>query len=275
MIIFPPAKINLGLYVTSKRSDGYHDIETVFYPIGLTDILEVVPDQPGLSGETAIRFSGLPVAGEPSANLVIKAYEKIHSQRALPPVKIWLHKAIPSGAGLGGGSSDGSAMLLTLNRLFDLRLDDALLREMALELGSDCPFFLDPRASLARGRGEQLRPVGLDLGGLFLYLFHPGIMISTSEAYRQIRINRPADSLDRLISKPVASWRGSITNSFEPYAINRHPVIGKILEFLRNQGALFSSLTGSGSAVFGLFDRKIGIPGHISEYLIWNEQLSS
>lgn len=273
MIVFPQAKINLGLYVTGKRSDGYHDIESVFYPIGLADILEVVPRKDNPAKDLAIRFSGIPVDGDPRDNLVVKAFNLIRKTAPLPFVEVWLHKAIPTGAGLGGGSSDGSAMLVLLNRMFRLGLSLIQLREMALELGSDCPFFVDPVPCLARGRGEQLEPVRVGLENMYLYLFHPGTGISTSMAYRHVLISKPDIPLDQLAAQPVPAWKGNLTNAFEPYAIQQQPTIGEITGLLDDSGALFTSLTGSGSAVFGLFDREIQVPEQIRPFLIWKERL--
>ena len=274
MIFFPPAKINIGLYVTHKRSDGYHDIESVFYPIGLRDVLEVIPHPSGLADQPEMTCSGIPVAGEADSNLVVRAYHLIRARREVPAVKIWLHKRIPLGAGLGGGSSDGTAMLMLLDQLFSLKIGREEMREMALQLGSDCPFFLNPAASLAQGRGEQLTPISLDLGGFYLYLFHSGEGISTAHAYRNVRIGLPAEPLEGLLRRGVGEWKGWVENRFEPFAINQQPVIGHILECLNRQGALFSSLTGSGSAVYGLFDRETEPAPEIRPFLIWKEKLS-
>jgi 4-diphosphocytidyl-2-C-methyl-D-erythritol kinase len=193
----------------------------------------------------------------------------------VPSVKVWLHKVIPAGAGLGGGSSDGSAMLVLLNRLFRLGLNRTELGDMALNLGSDCPFFVNPLPSLAKGRGEQLQPVRVSLTGFYLYLFHPGEGISTSLAYRNVLIHQPAEPLELLIARPLNEWRETITNAFEPYAISQQSAIGRILSVLNDSGTLFSSLTGSGSAVFGLFDREINVPDEIRSCLIWKQRLNS
>ncbi|MFH0761835.1 MAG: 4-(cytidine 5'-diphospho)-2-C-methyl-D-erythritol kinase [Bacteroidota bacterium] len=273
MIVFPIAKINLGLYVTNKRSDGYHDIESIFYPIGLSDILEVVSGREDHRGNVTIRLSGIPVDGNPDDNLVVKAFNLIRKRVPVPSVNVWLHKVIPTGAGLGGGSSDGSAMLVLLNRLFQLGLDQKELIEMALELGSDCPFFVNPVPCLAKGRGEQLQPVKVNLDGFYLYLFHPGRGISTSLAYRNVSIGKPVKPLDQLIDKPVNTWKGNIINAFEPYAIQQQSTDCEIIRVLNESGALFSSLTGSGSAVYGLFDREIKVPEKIGPYLIWKQRL--
>jgi len=275
MVVFPIAKINLGLYVTGKRSDGYHDIESIFYPIGLSDILEVVDRKEDHRGNLTIRFSGIPVDGDPDDNLVVKAFNLIRKSVPIPSVTVWLHKVIPTGAGLGGGSSDGSAMLVLLNRMFQLGFDQNRLHEMAMDLGSDCPFFVNPVPCLAKGRGEQLQPVKVNLEGFYLYLFHPGKGISTSLAYRNVLISKPDVPLDQMTGNPVNTWKGNLINAFEPYAIEQQSTIGEILSVINDSGALYSSLTGSGSAVFSLFDREIQVPEKIRSFLIWKQRLNA
>ncbi len=274
MIVFPKAKINLGLYVTGKRSDGYHDIESVFYPIGLSDILEVMVSKEADPGTLTIRLSGIPIEGQSDDNLVVKAFNLIRKKFPIPGLEVWLHKVIPTGAGLGGGSSDGSYMLVLLNRMFHLGIDPVTLRGMALELGSDCPFFIDPVPCLARGRGEQLQPVAVNLEGFFLYLFHPQKGISTSMAYRNVIIYKPQKTLNQLIAEPIHTWRENLLNAFEPYARQQLPAIEEIVALLYESGALYCSLTGSGSAVYGIFDREIRIPEKIEPLLIWKQKIS-
>ena len=273
MIVFPAAKINLGLYVTDRRNDGYHNIETLFYPIGLTDILELVPAPELGSGNIEITLSGIYVEGNAESNLVVKAYRMVHESVSLPGVKAFLHKCIPTGAGLGGGSSDGAFMLKLLSRVFGLGLTADELFAMALSLGSDCPFFLESKPSLARGRGEMLTAAPFLLKGCYIQLFHPGTGISTAAAYRNVPVGPPDVSLDVIANGPVSEWKGAMKNSFEKYAFEQQPVIGQIKESLYRAGALYSSMTGSGSAVFGLFDRETPTPSDISRYLIWKEIL--
>jgi len=274
MICFPRAKINIGLNVTSKRSDGYHNIETIFYPIGLSDILELIPD-PGLApGTLNLTMSGIPVEGASGTNLVSQAYKIIRAFHPLPGISVHLHKQIPTGAGLGGGSSDGAFMLSALNDLFKLRIPAVRLASMALELGSDCPFFLDPVPSLATGRGEVLKPLNLSLKGLWLYVFQPVGGISTASAYRSVTVREPEINLSGLISLPPHKWRGNIRNAFQDHAVSEIPAIGEILDFLESKKAIYSSLTGSGSAVYGFFKDEISIPADFADYLIWKELLS-
>ncbi len=273
MILFPHAKINIGLYVIGKRSDGYHDIETLFYPIGLSDILEVLPDSSIPPGSVALQMSGIRVEGETDTNLVSRAYQLIRRNCDIPPVRVWLHKQIPTGAGLGGGSSDGACMLRALNELFSLDISDSGLQAMALELGSDCPFFLNPVPSIASGRGERLQPVKVHLSGLQLCLFQPSGGISTAKAYSHVTTGNFSGNLGKLCSLPVESWKGELRNAFEPYAISQIPEIGDIIGTLYKKGAIYCSLTGSGSAVYGLFNGDFAIPAELAPYFIWKEFL--
>lgn len=273
MIVFPAAKINLGLHVTDRRIDGYHNIETLFYPIGFADILELVPAPEVGDGNIEITLSGIRVEGNTESNLVVRAYRLVHESAKLPGVRAFLHKCIPTGAGLGGGSSDGASMLKLLNGMFSLGLNTETLLSMALQLGSDCPFFLESKPSFARGRGEILTPAPLLLNGYYIQLYHPGTGISTAAAYRNVPVGHPDVHLDRITNTPVPEWRGTVTNSFEKFAFEQQPVIELIKESLYGMGAVYASMTGSGSAVFGLFDRETPVPSDISNYLIWKEIL--
>jgi len=273
MIVFPGAKINIGLYVTGIRADGYHNIETLFYPIGLSDILEVLPD-PGISpGDVGVTLTGIPVEGTNDNNLVVKAYRMVGEHYPLPGVQVYLHKCIPTGAGLGGGSSDGASMLLALNALFHLQIPKEKLFEMSLRLGSDCPFFLNPVPAIAKGRGEICTPSGLSLSHLYLALFHPKVGISTADAYRHMVVSQAFKEVDKIEQLPFVHWKESVYNAFEPYAFGQHRVIESIKNELYSHGAVFASMTGSGSAVYGLFDQKPEIPAGLKEYLIWEERL--
>ncbi len=272
MVIFPGAKINLGLYVTDRRNDGYHNIATLFYPICFSDILEVVPDPAVPPGSIELSLSGLAVEGATGTNLVEKAYRLIDQKAGLPGIQAYLHKCIPTGAGLGGGSSDGASMLLLLNKLFDLNLSDCEMFGMAMQLGSDCPFFLDPVPSFARGRGEELVPADLSLRGMQFLLFHPGTGISTASAYGHVKVGKPEVPPEELERLPESAWKECAANVFEPYAFDQQPVIRFIKEELYRSGAVYASMTGSGSAVYGLFDRETEIPEKIADYFIWREK---
>jgi len=248
MICFPHVKINLGLYVTNKRSDGFHDIQTLFYPIPYHDILEIVPaDKP------ALYLSGQALEGAADSNSCWKAYRLLQNDYDLPPVAIYLHKLIPAGAGLGGGSSDATHTLLMLNRLFELLLSDEQLLDYAAQLGSDCAFFTQTQPMLAEGRGELLRPVKLSLNGYYLLLVFPGVHISTAEAYAGISPKAPQYALETTIHLPVEEWRQQLSNDFEEHIFRKYPLLGEIKTTLYNKGAVYAAMSGSGSTVFGLF----------------------
>ncbi len=248
MIVYPISKINIGLQVTGKRPDGFHNLETIFYPIQIRDALEVVESE-----SFSFEMSGLGVEGTPDQNLVVKAYELVRSDYSLPPVKIHLHKNIPTGAGLGGGSSDGAYMLMLLNDLFDLNVSKEKLFEYALSLGSDCPFFLYGKPVFATGRGEIMEDVDIDLKNYSLIMVKPPVHISTAEAYRNIVPQKSRLSLKGLIDFPVTRWKGNILNQFERYVFERYPEVEKVKQVLYEQGAYFALMSGSGSSVFGLF----------------------
>jgi 4-diphosphocytidyl-2-C-methyl-D-erythritol kinase len=253
MIRFPHAKINLGLNVVRKRGDGYHDIESVLVPIPLRDVLEVVIDPSLRSGELVFTRSGLPVPGEVETDLCWRAVKAVGQEHALPGLRMHLHKVIPMGAGLGGGSSDGTHALLLLNDLLDLGLPYAQSRAYAASLGSDCPFFLRPVAQLAEGRGERLAPVELDLKGLWLVLVDPGVHVPTSEVYGNLKPSGTSVDLRKLISLPIEQWPGRIINTMEPYVFATRPAVAQVKEKLLAAGAAYTAMSGSGSVVFGLF----------------------
>jgi 4-diphosphocytidyl-2-C-methyl-D-erythritol kinase len=273
MVEFPCSKINLGLYVTGRRPDGYHNIETIFYPLDFSDILEVVVDPEGGPGEISLTLSGLPVPGDAGTNLVVMAYRLLQRKYRLPAVRAFLHKCIPTGAGLGGGSSDAVSMLRIMDRLAGLGLTFGELSGLALELGSDCPFFLDPRPVNAMERGELIEPLTLALEGWLLRLYHPGTGISTAAAYRNVPVGPVEHPLRESVRHPVKEWRQIIRNDFEGYAIKQEPLIGRIRDELYASGADYASMTGSGSAVYGLFGSDREAPSTIARYLIWEGRL--
>lgn len=260
MVVFPNAKINIGLYVTQKRSDGYHDIETFFYPIPIHDILEFIPAE-----KTILEHSGLEIPGDPSKNLCIKAYTILKNRFSyLPPVHVYLHKLIPIGGGLGGGSSDGSFMLHALNTYFKLGLNEKDLCSIALELGSDCPFFISNKPSFALGRGEILESAKLHLDHLHLALVNPGIHVNTTEAFQGIKPVQPQKSIKDVIHFPVETWRQYIFNDFEKSVFPKFPTIGQLKQSLYDQGAIFASMSGTGSTCYGIFREKpdLRFPDH-------------
>jgi len=254
MIVFPGCKINLGLNVTGKRPDGYHDLETCFYPVKWCDALEAIP-----AASFNLHVSGANLSGGPD-NICHKAWKLLHERNGVPPVEAWLHKAIPHGAGLGGGSSDGAAMLNMLNQLFSLGLGISELEALALELGSDCPFFIQPIPRLATGKGEVFSPVDLSLSGMTITLIKPEGSIPTGEAYRHVKIGPPPVPLKTVLETiPVEEWKGKLTNAFEPYAFSVIPELPGIISGLYEAGAAYASMSGSGSAVFGLFRKPVDV----------------
>lgn len=255
MISFPNCKINLGLNIVGKRSDGYHNLETVFYPLQLNDALEIIQ-------HTGVSFtsSGLTIEGNSEDNLCVKAYHLLKKDfPELPAVQIHLHKAIPMGAGLGGGSADGAFMLQLLHKKFQLNLTEKQLIDYALQLGSDCPFFIINKPCFATGRGEVLEPVDLDLSQYKLVLVNPGIHISTKEAFANLNPVQPAVSIRQIIAKPLIEWKKLLINDFEQSIFKAHPAIKNIKDQLYSAGALYASMTGTGSTVYGIFDRNTAI----------------
>lgn len=268
MIVFPNAKINIGLQITGKRTDGYHDIETIFYPVGLSDALEfVISDQP--DKKDIFNVTGIDTGSRPDDNLVMKTVKCLRAKTTFPFLKIHLHKAIPVGAGLGGGSSDAACLLKVINKHFELELDNDDLKAIALQIGSDCPFFIDSIPAKASGRGEILTPVKPALSGYYLVLINPGIGINTGEAYQNCRPRPLSTDLMQMIELPVVKWKGQILNDFEEFAFTKHPVIGEIKKGLYDCHALFSLMSGSGSSVYGIFNAKPELPGELKDYVIW------
>ncbi|GAO28241.1 4-(cytidine 5'-diphospho)-2-C-methyl-D-erythritol kinase [Geofilum rubicundum] len=270
MIVFPNAKINLGLLVTSKRPDGYHNIETIFHPVHqLCDILEVIDND---EKEDVFSTSGLVIDGPASDNLILKALALIRECAPLPPLKIHLHKKIPFGAGLGGGSADASFMLKLLNEQYHLNLSTRTLELMAARLGADCPVFIENKPVLARGIGNEFSPINLSLSHLWLQIVIPPIHVPTAHAYSNISPFQPESSLEDLLSRPIENWKATLKNDFESSVFERYPEIMAIKEHLYNQGALYAAMSGSGSAVFGLFKNKPETEW-ADNYVIHTEQL--
>ena len=250
MITFPNAKINLGLNIVERRPDGYHNIETVFYPIPLTDILEIVPAN---SGETTLTCYGNAVDCPVEKNLVMKAYRLMEERFDLPPVAMHLYKHIPDGAGLGGGSSDAAHALVLLNRMFELGLSDAELASMAATIGADCAFFVYNRPMLATGIGDVLAPVDVNLKGKTLLLVKPLMGVDTRTAYSRVVPAPSTIDLPRLVAQPVETWDGLLANDFEPSVFAALPQLWLIKARLMDAGAQYAAMSGSGSTVFGIF----------------------
>lgn len=252
MVAFPHCKINLGLHVISKRDDGYHNIETCFYPVPWTDILEIIPAK-----EFAFTCSGSVIPGKEEENLCIKAYRLLQSHYNLDPVKIHLHKVLPTGAGLGGGSSDAAFTFRLLNTIFDLKLTNNQLRDFASQIGSDCPFFIEDKPMLGSGRGELLSEITLTLKGYYLVLIKPDIHVSTADAYAGVIPQFPVHHLSMILNYPIKEWKDILLNDFEKSVFQKYPAIESIKKDLYDQGALYASMSGSGSSVFGIFQSRI------------------
>lgn len=273
MIIRANAKINLGLHITAKRPDGYHDLETVFYPVGWTDLLELLPDAEGGPG-VRLSTSGIAIPGEASENICVKAYELIARDYPLPGVQLHLHKRIPTGAGLGGGSSDAAFFIRALNELLDLGLAWGELHHYARQLGADCSFFITNRPVIAEGKGDQYERIALDLSAYHIAIIHPGVHVSTAEAYRGVTPAIPAQPLEQLITDtPVEQWKDVIVNDFEKTVFAAHPVIAELKQEMYDRGAVYAAMSGSGSAVFGIFRESIDL-GSVKTYASWQGPLT-
>lgn len=259
MIIFPNAKINLGLNITERRSDGYHNLETIFYPLPIEDALEVNVWNKG-TGKFRLHQSGLEIIGETENNLVVKAYKMLDEEFNLPPVDIYLFKHIPSGAGLGGGSADAAFMLKLLNKKFCLNLTDEVLEEYAARLGADCAFFIKNKPTYAEGIGNRFSPISLSLREYKFLLVKPDIFVSTRDAFSKIRPCHPQISLKEIVQLPIEEWRKYMFNDFEESVFPQFPVIREIKEELYKLGAVYASMSGSGSSVYGLFKPDTLLP---------------
>lgn len=257
MIVFPNCKINLGLHILQKRADGFHDLETVFYPIALQDGLEIIHQPNASFTEIDFTASGFKIDASAEPNICVKAYQLLKKDfPQLASVKMHLHKVIPSGAGLGGGSSDGAFTLLLINKKFDLGLSEQQLMNYALQLGSDCPFFIKNKPCFAAGRGEKMEDIELNFSSYKIVLINPGIPINTGQAFSRIKPNNERVSLKELIQKPILEWKEVLKNDFEEAAFSEHSEIRNIKENLYRQGALYSSMSGSGSTVYGIFEKE-------------------
>ncbi|MDB5234255.1 MAG: 4-diphosphocytidyl-2C-methyl-D-erythritol kinase [Hymenobacter sp.] len=252
MLTFPNAKLNLGLYVTERRPDGFHTLESVFVPLPWTDALELLPAPAGQS--TSITLTGRPIPGDPAANLCVRAYELLQADfPQLPAVQIYLHKIVPIGAGLGGGSADAVFALKAANDLFGLGLSIEALENYARRLGSDCAFFIQNKPVLAVEKGDVFEEIDLNLKGAGCVVVYPNLHISTAEAYACISPQRPAHALREALAQPMATWRDTVSNDFETALTPAHPVLSEVKQRLYNAGATYASLSGSGSAVYGLW----------------------
>lgn len=255
MIAFPNCKINLGLRVTEKRADGFHNIESIFYPVPWKEIVEIVPTE-GTSSDAEFKSTGIRVYGSKDSNLCVKAYHLLAEKHSLPPIKIHLHKVLPIGAGLGGGSADAAFTLQLLNKIFSLQLDDAELEKFSAQLGSDCAFFIRNRPVFASGKGEVFENIQVKLKGYHLVIVKPRIHVNTAEAYSWITPQRREGSLREQIKLPLKDWKDIIDNDFEKPIFERYPTIRNIKSRLYKLGAVYASMSGSGSSVFGIFSEE-------------------
>lgn len=254
MILFPNAKINLGLDILFKRDDSYHEIETVMIPVGWQDILEIVPAK---NNETTLTVTGRTVDCPPEKNLVMKAYRKLAETIDIPPVDIYLRKIIPDGAGLGGGSADAAFTLTGLNDLFSLGLSQDKLAHIAAAIGADCPFFIYNRPMLCTGTGTTMSPIDINISELSVVIIKPAVSVPTAMAYSRVKPSIPSISLGHTIQLPPEKWHGQLKNDFEPSVFPLLPQCGDIKTRLQSSGAIYSSMSGSGSAVYGLFKSDI------------------
>lgn len=256
MIVFPNSKINLGLHILQKRTDGFHDLETVFYPVPLQDALEIIQNPSPQLNEIEFTTSGLKI--DTTENICIKAYRLLKKDfPQLPFIKMHLHKVIPLGAGLGGGSSDGAFALIILNKKFNLGLSEQQLINYALKLGSDCPFFIKNKPCYATGRGEFLEELNFNLNNYKIVLVNPGIHVNTAVAFSKIKPDNSRPSLKEIIQQPIAEWKNVLRNDFDESVFNEYTEIKNIKEKLYQQGAIYSSMSGSGSTVYALFEKNL------------------
>lgn len=253
MICFPNAKINLGLFITEKRPDGFHNIESVFYPVGWNDALEVI-ETPNALNHFTLELSGLPIQGAIEDNLLYKAFQLINEKHPLPKLTVYLHKTLPMGAGLGGGSSDCAFFIKLLNTQFHLNLSEQERLDIARPLGSDCAFFIKNRPIFAHHKGDVFKDITLDLSAYYIAIVFPHVHSNTKEAYSLVKPTQAPVSLLDIIAQPVNTWKTSMVNDFEPSIFAKYPAVEKVKQSLYDLGAIYASMSGSGSAVFGLFD---------------------
>lgn len=253
MVSFPGCKINLGLHIVRKRADGYHDLETCFYPVPWQDILEIIPAE-----TLSFTSTGTVIPGAAETNLCLRAYHLLKTDFNLPPVSMHLHKVLPMGAGLGGGSSDGAHTLRMLNTIFSLGLSADALAAYAARLGSDCAFFLHAAPRLGTGRGEILEPIAVSLKDKYLLIVKPDVHVSTAEAYAGVVPAVPAHNLKEILERhPPEAWKELVYNDFEASVFRKYPAIGAVKDALYKQGALYASMSGSGASVFGIFNKPV------------------
>ncbi|TDE13696.1 4-(cytidine 5'-diphospho)-2-C-methyl-D-erythritol kinase [Dyadobacter psychrotolerans] len=268
MLVFPNAKINIGLNIVKKRTDGYHNITSCFYPVGWSDALEIIP-----ADVFSFHSDGSFIPGKESDNLCVKAYQMIAADYSLPPVSIHLLKIIPIGAGLGGGSSDAAFSIKAINQLFRLEISLEKQQDYARRLGSDCAFFIQNKPVFAFEKGDQFEPVDLSLKGKWIVMVNPGIHISTIEAYSGIKPEEPEYDLKLILKEPLAAWKNIVKNNFEVTLFIKYPLLENIKQDLYDFGAVYAAMSGSGSTLYGIFEKEIDLSGHFERFNVWHGAL--
>ena len=255
MLAFANAKINLGLNITAKRSDGYHNLETVFYSIKLYDVIELID-----ADETSCIIKGIEIPGNSADNICLKAFRALQSDFDLPNQQLILLKNIPVGAGLGGGSADAAFLIKLVNKKFNLGLSVEQMQNYVRVLGADCAFFIENKPTFAFGKGDEFEALNIDLSHYFMVLVKPTIHVSTAEAYSKVQVKQPITSLKELIKLPLTDWKANIVNDFEPSVFDKYPKINEIKTQLYAAGATFALMSGSGSSVFAIFEKEVKLP---------------
>ena len=268
MLAFPSCKINIGLRITEKRPDGFHNLQSCFYPVAWGDLLELIP-----APEFRFSSSGLPIPGDSQRNLCVRAYELLKADFGLPSVQLHLHKVVPIGAGLGGGSADAAFTLKLVNEQFGLALDNESLENYARQLGSDCAFFVHNQPLYCLEKGDVFSPIQVDLSGYYILLVYPNLAISTAEAYAGVRPRMPDVSLFEQLQMPIDAWRETIHNDFEDSLFPQYPVLPQIKQQLYDAGAIYASMSGSGSTVYGIFNAPVLVPNQFVNYRVWKGRL--
>lgn len=273
MLSFPNCKINIGLHVTEKRADGFHNIETILVPADWQDILEIVPDEK-TTDDIDFKCTGIRLFGTKEKNLCLRAYNFLAQHYKLPSIKMHLHKIIPIGAGLGGGSADAAHTILILNKIFKLNISEKDHENFSNQLGSDCAFFIRNKPVFASGKGDIFEPVKLKMKNIFCVIVKSRIHISTTEAYSRIKPRKRNTSLRELIQQPISDWKNSIENDFEKIVFEKNPAIKNIKSRLYKLGAVYASMSGSGSAVYGLFTEEKHLNTYFRSSTVWSGTLN-